>query len=106
MHFDSLKNQLSANAQHPLHGRYTEQPDSPCLSPGPEDLTAFVHRFSPAASGNLMPSEVGNTEKAAKNSALEHSQKVRWVSFVRIIVSASTFLRLPQKLEKKKNKIL
>ncbi|NXW83402.1 CCD66 protein, partial [Alopecoenas beccarii] len=79
MHFDSLRNQLSANAQQPLHGRCTEQPDSPCLSPGPAELTAFVHPFSPAALGNLMPSKVGNAEKAAKSSALEHSQKVSFL---------------------------
>ncbi|XP_065498345.1 coiled-coil domain-containing protein 66 isoform X2 [Caloenas nicobarica] len=94
MHFDSLKNQLSANAQHPLHGRYTEQPDSLCLSPGPKELTAFVHPFSPAALGNLTPSKVGNAEKAAKTSALEHSQKV---SFLR----SMTALLDPAQLEER-----
>lgn len=104
MHFDSVKNQLSANAQHPFPGRYPEQPDSLCLSPGPKELTAFVHPFSPAALGNLMPSKVGNAEKAAKTGALEHSQKVRWVSFLRITVWASTSLRLPQKFKKKRRR--
>lgn len=77
MHFDSLKNHLNANAQHPLNGMYKKQPESLCLSPDPKELTAFIHPFSPAALGNLMPLKVGNAEKAAKNSASEHSQKVR-----------------------------
>ncbi|NXT44120.1 CCD66 protein, partial [Pelecanoides urinatrix] len=68
MHFDSLKNHLNANAQHPLNGMYKKQPESLCLSPEPKELTAFIHPFSPAALGNLMPSKVGNAEKAAKNS--------------------------------------
>ncbi|NWX24740.1 CCD66 protein, partial [Aegotheles bennettii] len=79
MHFDSLKNHLNANAQHPLNGMYKKQPESLCLSPDPKELTAFIHPFSPAALGSVMPSKVGNAEKAAKNSALEHSQ----VSFLR-----------------------
>ncbi|XP_014798703.1 PREDICTED: coiled-coil domain-containing protein 66 isoform X5 [Calidris pugnax] len=79
MHFDSLKNHLNANAQHPLNGMYKKQPESLCLSPDPQELTAFIHPFSPAALGNLMPSKVGNAEKAAKNSALEHSQKVSFL---------------------------
>ncbi|NXJ66175.1 CCD66 protein, partial [Rostratula benghalensis] len=79
MHFDSLKNHLNANAQHPLNGMYKKQPESLCLSPEPQELTAFIHPFSPAALGNLMPSKVGNAEKAAKNGALEHSQKVSFL---------------------------
>ncbi|KFQ54592.1 Coiled-coil domain-containing protein 66, partial [Pelecanus crispus] len=79
MHFDSLKNHLNANAQHPLNGMYEKQPESLCLSPDPKALTTFIHPFSPAALGNLMPSKVGNAEKAAKNSALEHSQKVSFL---------------------------
>ncbi|XP_074908682.1 coiled-coil domain-containing protein 66 isoform X3 [Buteo buteo] len=79
MHFDSLKNHLNANAQHPLNGMYKKQPESLCLSPDPKELTAFIHPFSPAALGNLMPLKVGNAEKAAKNSASEHSQKVSFL---------------------------
>ncbi|NXN32021.1 CCD66 protein, partial [Nycticryphes semicollaris] len=79
MHFDSLKNHLNANAQHPLNGMYKKQPESLCLSPDPQELTAFIHPFSPAALGNLMPSKVGNAEKAAKNGALEHSQRVSFL---------------------------
>ncbi|KAM6256599.1 LOW QUALITY PROTEIN: coiled-coil domain-containing protein 66 [Porphyrio hochstetteri] len=79
IHFDSLKNHLNANAQHPLNGMYKTQPESLCLSPDPKELTAFIHPFSPAALGNLMPSKVGNAEKAAKNSALEQSQKVSFL---------------------------
>ncbi|XP_072732500.1 coiled-coil domain-containing protein 66 isoform X3 [Ciconia boyciana] len=79
MHFDSLKNHLNANAQHPLNGIYKKQPESLCLSPDPKELTAFIHPFSPAALGNLMPSKVGNAEKAAKNSTLEHGQKVSFL---------------------------
>ncbi|KAM6060799.1 coiled-coil domain-containing protein 66 [Theristicus caerulescens] len=79
MHFDSLKNHLNANAQHPLNGMYKTQPESLCLSPDPKELTAFIHPFSPAALGNLMPSKVGNAEKAAKTSALECSQKVSFL---------------------------
>ncbi|KFZ63223.1 Coiled-coil domain-containing protein 66, partial [Antrostomus carolinensis] len=79
MHFDSLKNHLNANAQHPLNGTYKKQPESLCLSPDPKEVTAFSHPFSPAALGNLMPSKVGSAEKAAKSSALEHSQKVSFL---------------------------
>ncbi|KAK4814934.1 hypothetical protein QYF61_006289 [Mycteria americana] len=79
MHFDSLKNHLNANAQHPLNGMYKKQPESLCLSSDPKELTAFIHPFSPAALGNLMPSKVGNAEKAAKNSTLEHGQKVSFL---------------------------
>ncbi|XP_053932252.1 coiled-coil domain-containing protein 66 isoform X2 [Cuculus canorus] len=79
MHFDSLKNHLNVNAQHPLNGMFKKQPESLCRSPDPKELTAFIHPFSPAALGNLMPSQVGNAEKAAKNSALEHSQKVSFL---------------------------
>ncbi|NXX56028.1 CCD66 protein, partial [Scopus umbretta] len=79
MHFDSLKDHLNANAQHPLNGMYKKQPESLCLSPDPKELTAFIHPFSPAAVGNLMLSKVGNAEKAAKNSALEHTQSVSFL---------------------------
>ncbi|NXL84751.1 CCD66 protein, partial [Alectura lathami] len=79
MHFDSLKNHLNTNAQHPLNGMYKKQPESLCLSPDPKELTAFVHPFSSAALGNLMPSKVGNAEKGAKNSALYHSQKASFL---------------------------
>ncbi|XP_010570909.1 PREDICTED: coiled-coil domain-containing protein 66 [Haliaeetus leucocephalus] len=79
VHFDSLKNHLNANAQHPLNGMYKKQPESLCLSPDPKELTAFIHPFSPAALGNLMPLKVGNAEKAAKNSASEQSQKVSFL---------------------------
>lgn len=79
MHFDSLKNHLNTNAQHPLNGMYKKQPESLCLSPDPKELTAFVHPFSPAALGNFMPSKVGNAEKGAKSSALDHSQKTSFL---------------------------
>ncbi|KFP42905.1 Coiled-coil domain-containing protein 66, partial [Chlamydotis macqueenii] len=79
MHFDSLKKHLNANAQHPLNGMYKKQPENLCPSPDPKELTAFIHPFSPAALGNLTPSKVGNAEKAAKNSALEHGQKVSFL---------------------------
>ncbi|XP_064309945.1 coiled-coil domain-containing protein 66 isoform X2 [Phalacrocorax carbo] len=79
MHFDSLKNHLNANAKHPLNGMYKKQPESLCLSSDPKELTAFIHPFSPAALGNPMPSKVENAEKAAKNSALEYSQKVSFL---------------------------
>ncbi|XP_035194079.1 coiled-coil domain-containing protein 66 isoform X2 [Oxyura jamaicensis] len=79
MHFDSLKNHLNTNAQHPLNGMHKKQPESLCLSPDPKELTAFVHPFSPAALGNLMPSKVENAEKGAKSSALDHSQKVSFL---------------------------
>ncbi|NXW53518.1 CCD66 protein, partial [Eurystomus gularis] len=79
VHFDSLKNHLHANAQPPLSGMYKKQPESLCLSPDRKELTAFIHPFSPAALGNLMPLKAGNAEKAAKNSALEHGQKVSFL---------------------------
>ncbi|NXJ04170.1 CCD66 protein, partial [Odontophorus gujanensis] len=79
MHFDSLKNHLNTNAQHPLNGIHKKQPESLCPSPDPKELTAFVHPFSPAALGNLIPSKVGNAEKGAKNSALDHSQKTSFL---------------------------
>ncbi|NXC45045.1 CCD66 protein, partial [Penelope pileata] len=79
MHFDSLKNHLNTNAQQPLNGMYKKQPESLCLSPDPKELTAFVRPFSPAALGNFMPSEVGNAEKGAKNSALDYSQKASFL---------------------------
>ncbi|XP_075015166.1 coiled-coil domain-containing protein 66 isoform X2 [Calonectris borealis] len=97
MHFDSLKNHLNANAQHPLNGMYKKQPESLCLSPDPKELTAFVHPFSSAALGNLMPSKVGNAEKAAKNGALEHSQKV---SFLR----SMTALLDPAQIEERERR--
>ncbi|KFP69756.1 Coiled-coil domain-containing protein 66, partial [Acanthisitta chloris] len=79
MHFDSFKNHLNANAQHSVNGMHKKQPGSLCLSPDPKDLTAFIHPFSPAPSGNLMPLKVGNVEKAAKTGALEHNQKVSFL---------------------------
>ncbi|XP_040424942.1 coiled-coil domain-containing protein 66 isoform X1 [Cygnus olor] len=79
MHFDTLKNHPNTNAQHPLNGMYKKQHESLCLSPDPKELTAFVHPFSPAALGNLMPSKVENAEKGAKSSALDHSQKVSFL---------------------------
>ncbi|XP_025891199.1 coiled-coil domain-containing protein 66 isoform X2 [Nothoprocta perdicaria] len=79
VHFDSLKNHLDTNAQHPLNGVYKKQPEILCPSPDPKELTAFIHPFSPAALGNLMPSKVGNDEKTAKNSPVEHSQKVSFL---------------------------
>ncbi|NXH77849.1 CCD66 protein, partial [Hydrobates tethys] len=97
MHFDSLKNHLNANAQHPLNGMYKKQSESLCLSPDPKELTAFIHPFSPAALDNLTPSKVGNAEKAAKNSALEHSQKV---SFLR----SMTALLDPAQIEERERR--
>ncbi|KAM9533419.1 coiled-coil domain-containing protein 66 [Guaruba guarouba] len=79
VHFDSLKNDLNANAKHPLNGRYKKQPESLCLSPDPKELTAVIHPSSPAASNNLMPLKTVNTEKAAKSSALEHCQKASFL---------------------------
>ncbi|XP_009696192.1 PREDICTED: coiled-coil domain-containing protein 66 [Cariama cristata] len=52
---------------------------SRCQETFPEELTAFIHPFSPAALGNVKPLKVGNAEKAAKNSALEHNQKVSFL---------------------------
>ncbi|NXE51229.1 CCD66 protein, partial [Casuarius casuarius] len=97
MHFDSLKNHLNANAQQPLNGMYKKQPESLCPSPDPKELTAFIHPFSPAALGNLIPSKVGNAEKAAKNSPLEHSQKV---SFLR----SMTALLDPAQIEERERR--
>ncbi|XP_071406877.1 coiled-coil domain-containing protein 66 isoform X2 [Pithys albifrons albifrons] len=79
MHFDSFKNHLNANAQYPLNGMHKKQPESLCLSPDPKELTALIHPFSPAALGNLMPLQVGSAEKAAKNGALEQSQKISFL---------------------------
>ncbi|NWV33263.1 CCD66 protein, partial [Grantiella picta] len=76
VHFDSFKNHLNANAQHPLNGMHRKQPESVCLSPDPKDLTTFPHPLSPAALGNLMPL---TAEKAAKNGALEQSQRVSFL---------------------------
>ncbi|NWZ79381.1 CCD66 protein, partial [Poecile atricapillus] len=78
MHFDSFKNHLSANAQQPLNGMH-RKPESLSLSPDPKDSTAFIHRLSPAALGNLMPLQRGTAEKAAKNGALEQSQRVSFL---------------------------
>ncbi|NXA06496.1 CCD66 protein, partial [Sapayoa aenigma] len=97
MHFDSFKNHLNANAQHPLNGMHKKQPESLCLSPDPKELTAFIHPLSPPALGNLMPLKVGNAEKAAKNGALEQSQKV---SFLR----SMTALLDPAQIEERNRK--
>ncbi|KAL9838496.1 coiled-coil domain-containing protein 66 isoform 4-T4 [Geothlypis trichas] len=78
MHFDSFKNHFNANAQHPLNGMH-RKPESLSLSPEPKDPTAFTHPLSPAASGNLMPLQMGTAEKAAKNGALEQSQRVSFL---------------------------
>ncbi|NWT66321.1 CCD66 protein, partial [Prunella himalayana] len=78
MHFDSFKNHFNANAQHPLNGMH-RKPESLSLSPDPKDPTAFIHPLSPAALGNLMPLQMGTTEKAAKNGALEPSQRVSFL---------------------------
>ncbi|NXD22196.1 CCD66 protein, partial [Spelaeornis formosus] len=78
MHFDSFKNHLKANAQHPLNGMH-RQPERLSLSPDPKDPTAFIHPSSPAALGNLMPLQMGTAEKAAKNGALEQSQRVSFL---------------------------
>ncbi|NXJ75376.1 CCD66 protein, partial [Trogon melanurus] len=79
MHFDSLKNHLNANPQQPLNGTCQNEPESLCVSPDPKELTAFIHPFSPAALGNCMPLKAGYAEKAAKNSASEHSQNVSFL---------------------------
>ncbi|XP_062441869.1 coiled-coil domain-containing protein 66 isoform X2 [Rhea pennata] len=97
MHFDSLKNHLNANAQHPLNGMYKKQPEILCPSPDSKELTAFIHPLSPAALGNLMPSKMGNSEKAAKSSPLEHSQKV---SFLR----SMTALLDPAQIEERERR--
>ncbi|XP_030083851.1 coiled-coil domain-containing protein 66 isoform X3 [Serinus canaria] len=78
MHFDSFKNHFNANAQHPLNGMH-RQPESLSLSPDPKDPTAFIHPLSPAALGNLMPSQMGTAEKAAKNGTLEQSQRASFL---------------------------
>ncbi|NWY17321.1 CCD66 protein, partial [Aphelocoma coerulescens] len=78
MHFDSFKNHLNANAQHSLNGMH-RKPESLCLSPDHKDPSAFIHPLSPAALGNLMPLQVGTTEKAAKSGALEQSQRVSFL---------------------------
>ncbi|XP_038005024.1 coiled-coil domain-containing protein 66 isoform X2 [Motacilla alba alba] len=78
MHFDSFKNHFNANAQHPLNGMH-RKPESLSLSPDPKDPTAFIHPSSPAALGNLMPLQMGTAEKAAKNGALEQSQRVSFL---------------------------
>ncbi|NXU45592.1 CCD66 protein, partial [Drymodes brunneopygia] len=78
MHFDSFKNHLNANTQHLLNGMH-RKPGSLCLSPDPRDQTAFIHPLPPAALGNLMPSQMRNAEKAAKNGALEQSQRVSFL---------------------------
>ncbi|XP_059571452.1 coiled-coil domain-containing protein 66 isoform X3 [Alligator mississippiensis] len=79
MHFDSLKNHLSANQQHPLNGTYKKQPEILCLSPDPKELTAFIHPFSPAALGHTLSSKVDNVGKTIENSALEQSQKANFL---------------------------
>uniref|UniRef100_A0A8C3QC60 CCDC66 domain-containing protein n=1 Tax=Geospiza parvula TaxID=87175 RepID=A0A8C3QC60_GEOPR len=78
MHFDSFKNHFNANAQHPLNGMH-RKPESLSLSPDPKDPTAFIHPLSPAALGNVMPLQMGAAEKAAKNGALEQSQRVSFL---------------------------
>ncbi|NXU02742.1 CCD66 protein, partial [Buphagus erythrorhynchus] len=78
MHFDSFKNHFNANAQHPLNGMH-RKPENLSLSPDPKDPTAFIHPLSPAAPGNLMPLQMGTAEKAAKNGALEQSQRVSFL---------------------------
>ncbi|KAF2987636.1 hypothetical protein EK904_006011, partial [Melospiza melodia maxima] len=93
MHFDSFKNHFNANAQHPLNGMH-RKPESLSLSPDPKDPTAFIHHLSPAALGNLMPLQMGTAEKAAKNGALEQSQRV---SFLR----SMTALLDPAQLEER-----
>ncbi|NXX35464.1 CCD66 protein, partial [Nicator chloris] len=78
MHFDSFKNHFNATAQHPLNGMH-RKPESLSLSPDPKDPTAFIPPLSPAALGNLMPLQMGTAEKAAKNGALEQSQRVSFL---------------------------
>ncbi|NXV01321.1 CCD66 protein, partial [Cettia cetti] len=74
MHFDSFKNHFNAKAQDPLNGMH-RKPESLSLLPDPKDPTAFIQPFSPAALGNLVPLQMGSAEKAAKNGALEQSQR-------------------------------
>ncbi|XP_074405977.1 coiled-coil domain-containing protein 66 isoform X1 [Zonotrichia albicollis] len=93
MHFDSFKNHFGANAQQPLNGMH-RKPENLSLSPDPKDPTAFIHPLSPAALGNLMPLQMGTAEKAAKNGALEQSQRV---SFLR----SMTALLDPAQLEER-----
>ncbi|XP_014749106.1 PREDICTED: coiled-coil domain-containing protein 66 [Sturnus vulgaris] len=78
MHFDSFKNHFNANAQHPLNGMH-RKPENLSLSPDPKDPTAFIHPLSPAPLGNLMPLQMGTAEKAAKNGALEQTQRVSFL---------------------------
>ncbi|XP_036247242.1 coiled-coil domain-containing protein 66 isoform X3 [Molothrus ater] len=78
MHFDSFKKHFNANAQHPLNGMH-RKPESLSLSPDPKDPTAFIHPLAPAALGNLLPLQMGTAEKAAKNGALEQSQRVSFL---------------------------
>ncbi|XP_039590296.1 coiled-coil domain-containing protein 66 isoform X1 [Passer montanus] len=78
MHFDSFKKHFNANAQHCLNGMH-RKPESLSLSPDPKDPTAFIPPLSPAALGNLMPLQIGTAEKAAKNGALEQSQRVSFL---------------------------
>ncbi|KFW11396.1 Coiled-coil domain-containing protein 66, partial [Eurypyga helias] len=102
MHFDSLKNHLNASAQNPLSGMYKKQPESLCLSPEPKDPTAFIHPFSPAALGSLMPSKVGNAEKAAKNSAVGHNQKV---SFLRSMTALLDPAQLEERVRRRQKQL-
>lgn len=76
MHFDSFKNHFNANAQHSFNGMHRKA-ESLSLFPDPKDPAAFIHPSSPAASGSLMPLQMGTAENAAKNGALEQSQRVR-----------------------------
>ncbi|NXC79090.1 CCD66 protein, partial [Cercotrichas coryphoeus] len=78
MHFDSFKNHFNANGQHPLNEMH-RKPESLSLSPDPKDPAAFIHPLSPAALRNLMPLQMGIAEKAAKNDALEQSQRVSFL---------------------------
>ncbi|XP_053845354.1 coiled-coil domain-containing protein 66 isoform X1 [Vidua macroura] len=78
MHFDSFKNRFNGNARHPLNGMH-RKPESLSLSPDAKDPSAFIHPLSPAALGNLMPLQMGTAEKAAKNGALEQSQRVSFL---------------------------
>ncbi|XP_030138948.4 coiled-coil domain-containing protein 66 isoform X3 [Taeniopygia guttata] len=78
MHFDSFKNHFNTNAQHPLNGMH-RKPESLSLPPDAKDPSASIHSLSPAALGNLMPLQMGTAEKAAKNGALEQSQRVSFL---------------------------
>uniref|UniRef100_A0A8C3RK96 Coiled-coil domain containing 66 n=1 Tax=Cyanoderma ruficeps TaxID=181631 RepID=A0A8C3RK96_9PASS len=78
MHFDSFKNHFNANAQHSLNGM-CRKPESLSLLPDPKDPTAFIHPSSPAALGSLTPLQMGAAENAAKNGALEQSQRVSFL---------------------------